>query len=223
MKRVLFALVTGLLALGVLSQVVQAQDKIFKKDGTTLPRPGGREVTVIKETFTTVEYKLRGLGSSLGIPAKDVARIEYDRKPDAYSAGLQSFQDQIYDQAIEDFMEAIKRGRGYHWVEQNALYNIATCYVKRGMYNEATSTFRKLLSTVPTTRFLPDAWLGMGTQPLQQRQYRQQHLPQPGSRGREADPEGHPGLRARHQEEPTSQGLPSRGGILEAPPQGRQA
>ncbi len=161
MKRVLFALVTGLLALGVLSQVVQAQDKIFKKDGTTLPRPGGREVTVIKETFTTVEYKLRGLGSSLGIPAKDVARIEYDRKPDAYSAGLQSFQDQIYDQAIEDFMEAIKRGRGYHWVEQNALYNIATCYVKRGMYNEATSTFRKLLSTVPTTRFLPDAWLGI--------------------------------------------------------------
>lgn len=161
MKLVLFALVPGLLALGVLSLEVQAQDKIFKKDGTTLPREGGREITVTKETYTTVEYKLRGLGSSLGIPAKDVARIEYDRMPESYSTGLLSFRDQVYDQAIEDFKDAVKRGKGYHWVEQNALFNIATCYVKRGMYKEATSTFRTLLSNVPTTRFLPDAWLGI--------------------------------------------------------------
>jgi len=161
MKRALYASTIALLFLGILSCAGAAQDKIFKKDGSVLPKEGGRPVTVTKETFSEVEYKLRGLNNPLKIHAKDVDRIEYSRMPDAYRAGLQSLEDQDYEQAVVDMEEAIRRGKGFHWVEQNAFYRIALCYEKMGDYGKAISAYRTLLTNVPDTRFFGNAWVGV--------------------------------------------------------------
>ena len=163
MKRALIAslAVLALLAVVVPSAPAQQTDKIVKKDGTVLPREGGRPIEVVKEGLTSVEYKMTGLTNTLKIPSKDVAEVKYGRMPDAYRNGLQSMKEDFLEQAVDDFGVAIEKGAGFHWLMQNALYRIAVCYVNIGNYPKAADTYRELLREVPDTRYFPEAWLGI--------------------------------------------------------------
>jgi tetratricopeptide (TPR) repeat protein len=164
MMRARFLLVTSLLLVGTLALAVPAQDDgdvIYKTDGTTLPRPGGKPIKIIKESFSEVEYKMEGLNNVLRLPSRDVADIKYYRMPEEYKAGLMSIREGLYDQAIGDFNAALDRGRGYHWLVPNALYRIAICHMNMGRYGEANKAFRRLLIDAPETRFFSEAWLGI--------------------------------------------------------------
>lgn len=158
MKRGISAFATIVLTL---TSVSHAQDVIKKKDGSTLPAPGGREISIKGESATAIKYKMKGIGAIQSFPAKDVAGITYSRQPEAYRMAEQAFADKDYNTAIGDYTEAINRGRGYHWVKQNALYKIAACQQNLGAYKEAIDSYRKLLKEVPDTRFLARAHLGI--------------------------------------------------------------
>jgi len=151
----------AVLALAALALAAPAQDQIIKKDGTTLPKAGGRPVKVLKETFSTIEYRMQDLPQTLKLPARDVDQIVYKRMPEDYRQGLQSMQDGYYQEAIRDFRNAIEKGSGYHWVEQNALFRIAQCHLLIGDNAQAVKVFRELLVQVPDTRFLPRAYEGI--------------------------------------------------------------
>ncbi len=138
-----------------------AQDTILRKVGSVLPGPGDPPIQVVREACTGIEYRIEGREALLTIPVEAVADIQYDRVPDAYRAGLQSLREKQFDQAIDDFREAIKRGKGYHWVEQNALFRIGRCHAFMGMHQWSVRVYRTLLRRVPRTRFFFDAWLGI--------------------------------------------------------------
>jgi len=160
MKRARFVLAVAVLAVAALTLIAPAQDRIIKKDGSVLPKAGGREIKVVKETFSDVEYQMQGL-PPLKLPASDVERIIYHRMPEDYRQGVQSMEEGYYDDAIRDLRNAIEKGSGYPWIEQNALYRIALCHLMHGQNADAVKTFRELLTQVPTTRFLPQAYNGI--------------------------------------------------------------
>ncbi|MBN2491848.1 MAG: tetratricopeptide repeat protein [Planctomycetes bacterium] len=159
MKRPAFAAAVVLAAL--LAPATPGQDIIVKTDGTTLPRAGGREIQVVKETYSEIEYRMEGIANVLKIPAGEVEEIKYKRMPEAYESALLTYDEQEWGRALSEFEAAVERGKGYHWVEANARYRIALCHMRMGQYDEAVEAYRALLKAVPTTRFVPDAYLGI--------------------------------------------------------------
>lgn len=149
-----------LLILGQLG-LVPAQDRIIKKDGSTLPELGERPLEVTKETFSNVEYRVKGQTQPVKLPARDVKVIIYERMPDDYRLGLLNMEEGYHGDAVRDFRNAIEKGTGYHWIEQNALFRIAQCHLVLGRNAEAVKTFRELLVQVPDTRYLPMAYCGI--------------------------------------------------------------
>ena len=103
-----------------------------------------------------------------------VVKIAYGDAPRGFRDGLSYREQGRYDEAVRALQSALrgKLGREW-WVKPDSRYYIALCYLEEGAdLAKAEKAFEELVEKHPTTRFLPDAILGLGRVKFTQGKYK---------------------------------------------------
>lgn len=143
-----------------------AGDIIILKGGKRLDNP---TLEVVSETIKQVTYTIKAGSTKTESKEKtsQVERVDYSDAPGTYKKGI-SFQSQgKYDVAIEQYTQALQDKKVRPWIKQYAPFYIAQCYLALGETNksnfkEAANSFEGLLKEFPDSRFLVEAYTGLG-------------------------------------------------------------
>lgn len=137
------------------------EDEIIRKGAPPL-----MEVLIIEDSWKAViGRKVQG---EVRVPSFKILETYYGESPRSYSRAVRSLAKGRYDSAIEGFSSMLERLRrfrkvaGRPWPEQYCLYYLGAAYLRKGDFETARKHFKDLLSRVPDTRFLHQAYLNIG-------------------------------------------------------------
>jgi TolA-binding protein len=136
------------------------KDIIMLVDGKTKEVPA-----VLEENFAHVKYRWGSGEQTLKITL--VKQVVYYDAPDDFHTAMGLFSSKKYAEALAAFERAREAPSVRKWIQQYSLFFQGECLRKMGKTNKANfrtavEKYQELLSTVPTTRFLPEALLYVG-------------------------------------------------------------
>ncbi|MBI3271933.1 MAG: tetratricopeptide repeat protein [Planctomycetes bacterium] len=137
---------------------------VFAQDTDVIRATGGR--TEVRGEITKEDFKEIEIKTSSGIqkiPWKDVINVVYKQTPASYREGERQFQTRHYSQAFDEYKKAVEESGkgGRELFKQHALHKLATCALLTRKYEEAISTFRSLLTSVPETKYVRECHVGI--------------------------------------------------------------
>ena len=142
----------------------QAADKIFQK--------GAVKPLLVRITAESIDGIKAGSAEFNPI---GIARIEYADSPHSFNEGVEHHKLGRYEEAIRFFEAAFRsdaRVVRHFWLHPACRYYIALCYLEDGSdLAAAEAKFRELLTNHPTTRWLPEAMLGLGRVQFEAKKY----------------------------------------------------
>jgi tetratricopeptide (TPR) repeat protein len=115
-----------------------------------------KNVTVLKETFTKVQFKGKDIESSY--PYSMIDSIKHGDEPLAYGRGIGLMEKGDFKEAIDSFIKARETPDARAWVRQYTTFHIGRCHRLAGELSAAIKEYEGLLSPEADSIFRPQAY-----------------------------------------------------------------
>lgn len=121
----------------------------------------------------------------LPVPSSDVLEVQYADASREFSLGLRRVKQHYYTKAIEESFEPtlkkldkFRKVAGQPWPKQYCLYYLGAAHLRRGEKKKgdaakARGYFQRLVKEVPDSRFIFEAYMGVGDSYQLDRKYRE--------------------------------------------------
>ncbi len=152
--------------LGALTSGDLRADELLLHNGRSLSG-----ITVVSETYETIKYRKRGLGSAQSETTSDVREVRYSKLPPDLRAAEEARAQGNLLGAAELLVEVASDEDVEPFHRANALISAGDSQLAAGSYAAAVTTYDRLLTDFPKTRHLGRALSGKGRAALMSRQF----------------------------------------------------